>query len=181
MYRLTAPSKALLDEAYAAILSEGLFETILPPQPLAKELSPEVVDVETGEEISPAVFGPITWWLGVLAPSLPQIPSDVSISEDESIFTVKTTQTQEEFKKVGFPPLSRRQMLLWLLSAGITEEMVHKQIAAIPDEVLSEATRIEFENNDRIHRDHPLLTALGAAFGITPAAIDAAWPEALKL
>nr|WP_314076319.1 hypothetical protein [uncultured Roseococcus sp.] len=79
-----------------------------------------------------------------------------------------------------FPPLTARQLRLWLLSRGITRAMVGAALQALPAEEI-EAAEIEWEYSQEYRRDHRLIVQIGAAFGMTAADIDAGWPEAAAL
>lgn len=78
------------------------------------------------------------------------------------------------------PPLTARQLRLWLLSRGITRAMVEAKLADLPEPV-REAAEIEWEYSTEYLRDHPLIVQIGAAFGMSVEDIDAAWPEAAAL
>ena len=81
----------------------------------------------------------------------------------------------------SFPTLSRRQLLLGLLSLGVTEAQIYQVISAMPDKKVGEAVRIEFENDDVIHRDHPLVNQIAALFNLTTSQVDTAWMAATHL
>ena len=58
---------------------------------------------------------------------------------------------------------------------------VDAQIAAIPDVPTRERAQIEWEYATAYPHTHPLVAQLGAALGLTPAAIDAAFVAAAQL
>lgn len=80
---------------------------------------------------------------------------------------------------VAPPPITRRQMLLGLLSIGITEAMVEVEIAAICDPVADPvehaALMIEWRAAGTIEHDHALVADLAAAFDIPSEQVDALW------
>lgn len=78
------------------------------------------------------------------------------------------------------PPLTARQLRLWLLGQGITRAAVSAALATLP-EPEQEAAEIEWEYSTQYLRDHPLIAQIGAAFGLSAGDIDAAWPEAAAL
>lgn len=82
-------------------------------------------------------------------------------------------------------PITRRQMLLGLLSIGITEAMVEAEIATICDPVADPAEHaalmIEWRAAGTIERDHPLVRDLAAAFDLPSAQVDALWTWASVL
>lgn len=76
---------------------------------------------------------------------------------------------------VVFAPLSRAELRFALLSAGVTGSMIEKAIDAIPEQMARETARIAWEDSSRYDRDHPLISQIGAGFGMTPDKIDALW------
>ena len=83
------------------------------------------------------------------------------------------------------PPITRRQMLLGLLSIGITEAMVEAEIATICDPVADPAEHtalmIEWRAAGTIERNHPLVSDLAAAFDLPSGQVDALWTWASAL
>lgn len=76
-------------------------------------------------------------------------------------------------------PITRRQMLLGLLSIDITEVMVEAEIATICDPVADPtehaALMIEWRAAGMIERDHPLVADLAIAFELPAEQVDALW------
>ena len=64
------------------------------------------------------------------------------------------------------PPLTARQLRLWLLGAGVSLEAVEAQIEAIADPAARAAARVEWEHASEYRHDHPLVTQIGAALGL---------------
>ncbi|MBS7810543.1 hypothetical protein [Roseococcus pinisoli] len=79
-----------------------------------------------------------------------------------------------------FPPLTARQLRLWLLARGITRAMVEAALANLP-EPDREVAEIEWEYSTQYLRSHRLIDLFGALFDLSPADIDAGWPEAAAL
>lgn len=84
------------------------------------------------------------------------------------------------------PPLviSKRQILLFLLSQGKTEDDVVSAIKSIPDDTLSKRALIEWTYPDggMLHRINPLFDHIGPAIGIeTAAAMTSAFRAAMLL
>ena len=78
--------------------------------------------------------------------------------------------------------ITARQLRFALLGLGLTGAQVDAQIAAMPGtDTAREAARIEWEYATTYERNHPLVTMLGAALGLTKTQIDAAWMEAATL
>lgn len=81
---------------------------------------------------------------------------------------------------IAFLPLTRRQLRRGLLSLGVRTADVEEKIAALPDDQ-REIALIDWQDASTHDRSHPLVSMLGAAFGLTEAQIDAAWLEAQEL
>ncbi|RVT97889.1 hypothetical protein EOD42_08855 [Rhodovarius crocodyli] len=78
------------------------------------------------------------------------------------------------------PPLTRRQLRLWLLGRGISTADIEAAIAALP-EGEREAAMIEWQDSSEYRRDHPLLVRLAGDLGLTEAELDAGWAQAVAL
>ena len=78
-------------------------------------------------------------------------------------------------------PLTRRQLRLGLLQAGITTADVEAAIAAIPDPMDRAVAEIEWADATIYERSHPLIDQIGSALGLTPVQIDTMWQGALAL
>jgi len=74
--------------------------------------------------------------------------------------------------------ISARQARLWLITNGIAMATVDQTIAAIPDALLRERVRVEWEYGTEVHRDSPFVAQLGATLGLTSERLDAAFREA---
>lgn len=83
--------------------------------------------------------------------------------------------------KSRFPACTQRQIRLWLLSQGITDESVRSMIEATPDAAMREAALIEFDYATEYRRDHPLVSMFGVALGLTEEQIDNAFVAATNL
>lgn len=79
------------------------------------------------------------------------------------------------------PSLSRRQLLLALLSIGVTADMVAAEIEAIADPIERAAAMIEWTAASSYERDHPLVVDLAAAFGLPAGQVDDLWTWAASL
>lgn len=100
---------------------------------------------------------------------------------------VEVDMTEEEIASLPppeptvIPPISRRQLRLWLLTQGKTDADVRAAIGAIPDPVARAAALIEWEDSTTYDRTHPLVTTLGAALGFSAEAMNAGFREAAAL
>jgi hypothetical protein len=77
--------------------------------------------------------------------------------------------------------ISARQARLWLIRNGVTLAQVDAVIHAIPDALLRESVRVEWEYGTEVHRDSPFVGQLGPAIGLDAKAIDAAFREAATI
>ena len=84
-------------------------------------------------------------------------------------------------ESLPFTDLTRRQLLLALLSIGITEEMVDAEIAAIPDAEERAYSRIEWTAVSTFRRHHPLVDMMAPAFALPVEQVDDLWRWAAGL
>ena len=77
-------------------------------------------------------------------------------------------------------PLTARQLRLGLLNIGIKPADVTAAISALPEDQ-RDVAEIEWDYASEYRRDHPLIAALGASFGLTAEQIDDAWRDAMAL
>jgi hypothetical protein len=77
-------------------------------------------------------------------------------------------------------PLTARQLRLGLLQIGIKPADVAAAISALPEDQ-RDVAEIEWDYASEYRRDHPLIAALGASFGLTVEQIDDAWRDAMAL
>lgn len=78
-------------------------------------------------------------------------------------------------------PITPRQMLIGLLSIGITEAMVLAELEAIADPQDRAIALIEWQRAGTIDRDHPLVDELAATFELPPEQVDDLWRWAAGL
>lgn len=74
--------------------------------------------------------------------------------------------------------VSARQIRLWLLRHGVSMAAVDAAIDAIPDQLLRDSVRVEWDYAPYVERTHPMLIPLAAALGLTEAQVDQAFREA---
>jgi hypothetical protein len=67
--------------------------------------------------------------------------------------------------------VTRRQLLLWLNARGVTRAGIRQVLAGLPVDA-RESASIEFDEAKDFDRSHPLVSQLGAAFGLSSADID---------
>lgn len=90
----------------------------------------------------------------------------------------------ERLEAIGppVPPITARQMRLWLLQQGVTGAMVEQAIAQTSDPAAREVARIEWEYATSFEHAHPLIQSLGAQLlGLTAPQIAAAFRQAALL
>lgn len=82
-----------------------------------------------------------------------------------------------------FPHATPRQVRIWLANVhGITAAQVDAMIQQlVPDPAEQAAALITWEYALSVERDNPLTIAVGAALGLTPEQLDAAWPDLLAI
>jgi len=109
------------------------------------------------------------------------------VTEDDPLWGAAVSEAQRMGETLGFEPpppapevpppprLTRRQLRLGLLAAGITTAQVETVIAAIPDEIDRETAQIEWADASQYERTHPLVDRIGASMSLTPEQIDAMW------
>jgi hypothetical protein len=78
-------------------------------------------------------------------------------------------------------PITPRQMLIGLLSIGITEAMVLAELEAIADPQERAIALIEWQRAGAIDRNHPLVDELAATFELPPEQVDDLWRWAAGL
>lgn len=78
------------------------------------------------------------------------------------------------------PPITARQLRLWLLSKGQALSSVDDAIAALPLQQ-REPARVEWEYSTIYERAHPLIASIGTALGFQPSEMDAGFIEAAGL
>lgn len=96
-------------------------------------------------------------------------------------FPVPAAPPTPELPPVVFPHLSARQLRLGLIAAGVSLSAVDAAIASIPDDADREVAQVEWQYASQFERDHPLIEQVGAALGLEPWQIDAAWLGAVDI
>lgn len=113
------------------------------------------------------------------------IPSDPywdeAVAEAARLGDALPFEPEPEPQPQAIQPLTRRQLRLGLLYAGISTSQVEDAIAAIPDPTDREVALIEWQDATIYERSHPLIDQIGSALGLTPEQIDAMWADAAAL
>lgn len=86
--------------------------------------------------------------------------------------------TPEPAPPAPWPELTKLQLRLGLLSAGLTAAVVEAAIAKIADPDQRERAMIFWQDSTSYTRTHPLVAALGTALGLEADQIDALWRTA---
>lgn len=77
--------------------------------------------------------------------------------------------------------ISARQIRLWLVQNGFQLSQIDYAIDSIPDSIIREIVKIEWEYAPYVERNHPWLVPLAQSLGLDNAQIDQAFIEANKL
>jgi len=97
---------------------------------------------------------------------------------DENQITAALASAEVARRSV-LPPITARQLRLWLHGAGLLEE-IPAMIAALLEPQRTQA-QIEWEFSSAYERNHALVIQLGTALGMTNADLDLAWRHAARL
>jgi len=89
--------------------------------------------------------------------------------------------TVEALPEPPLVPITPRQMLIGLLSIGITEAMVLAELDAIADPQERAIALIEWQRAGTIDRGHPLVDELAATFELPSEQVDDLWRWAASL
>lgn len=103
------------------------------------------------------------------------MPTEAELNETEALAQQLWLAETEQ----PLPPITARQLRLWLAGAGILGQ-VDGLIAAMP-EPQKTLVGIEWEYGTIYERTHPPVIQLGTAIGLTPADLDSAWRAASEL
>lgn len=115
----------------------------------------------------------------IMQPGGSYIPADgLPLPSEEQISSAVAAAEQARLR-THLPGITARQLRLWLHGAGLLEQ-IPTLIAALPEPQRTTA-QIEWEFSSDYQRDHPLVTQLGAALGMTSADMDLAWKQAAGL
>lgn len=77
--------------------------------------------------------------------------------------------------------ITARQIRLWLVTHGYSDDDIENAIASIDDNLQRNIVKIEWEYAPYIERNHPWLESLGSLLGLDSTAIDQAFREAAVL
>lgn len=112
----------------------------------------------------------------VEAPAPPEYdPATEQLDWDGAAWTV------EALPEPPLVPITPRQMLIGLLSIGITEAMVLAELEAIADPQERAVALIEWQRAGTIDRGHTLVDELAAIFELPPEQVDDLWRWAASL
>jgi len=74
--------------------------------------------------------------------------------------------------------ISARQIRLWLINNGFQLTQVENAINNIEDPITRETIKVEWEYAPYVERNHPMLTPLAQALGLTENQVDQAFIQA---
>ena len=115
----------------------------------------------------------------IMQPGGSYISADGSPLPSEKQITAALAAADQASLRARLPSITARQLRLWLHGAGLLEH-IPALIAALPEPQRTTA-QIEWEFSSDYQRDHPLVTQLGAALGMTSADMDLAWKQSAGL
>ena len=115
----------------------------------------------------------------MMQPGGSYISADGSPLPSEEQITAALAGAEQTRLRARVPSITARQLRLWLHGAGLLEH-IPALIAALPEPQRTTA-QIEWEFSSDYQRDHPLVTQLGAALGMTSADMDLAWKQSAGL
>ena len=118
--------------------------------------------------------------------TIPAGSTSVSIVKQHGpeTFRERPAITQDAYENIRLshiPACSPRQIRLWLLSIGVTEDAIKGQINAIPDATAKAQALIELEFATSWKRTHPMVDGIGSALGLSALQIDQGFIAASKL
>lgn len=109
------------------------------------------------------------------------------IISDENVAVV-VDMTEQEILEITnqiieriIPPITRRQLRLWLLSNGIYDTDVRAAIDSIEDQTSKAIALIEWEDSSVYERNHPLISEIGLSMGFTKEQMDEGFITASNL
>lgn len=109
----------------------------------------------------------------------------VDVTTGQTFTRPMSAQEQNEFlasrvpeAPPPIPPVTRRQLRIWLRRRGITSAMVEAAIGQIEDEDQRDEALIEWHDATAYDRAHPFVALIGAALGFSSEQMDAGWREA---
>jgi hypothetical protein len=119
----------------------------------------------------------------------PSQPQDTMENISERLVVIEEDGVNITRQWIPIPPqpvvvpesISPRQIRLWLVEHNISLSAVDAAIASIPDTLLREKTKIEWEFSPYVERNHPMINSLGLALNLTSEQIDQAFVEAAQL
>lgn len=150
---------------------------IVPPGPPPVDVSPirKAVVRADGVVVSHGFcdFTPEAGSIVVDAPShFPYFPNKVKYVE--GVFTAIPDTSY-------VPTITRRQFRLWLLHRGFKAKDVAAAINTIANPIEKEKARIEWEDAEAFHYDHPLITQIATILMLEISSLPNEFQEASKL
>lgn len=130
---------------------------------------------QTVSEPSAEIIG--TYPTGTI--QIPLKPGENYVWEDgDWVYREPSGPTLEEMR-ASLPPISRRQLRLTLVRNGISLDQVAAMIEALPEGLVREEAKIEWEDAGQFERLHPTLLLIASGLGLTDAQVDDLWRDAL--
>lgn len=104
------------------------------------------------------------------------------VQEKPTLAELETAWEEIQTRPVSLGYAEAYQVRAWMIRGGLDPSAVPAIIAAVvPESVPGGINRAEavmrWEYATRVPRDFPLVNVIGSQMNLTPAQIDAAWPE----
>lgn len=140
-----------------------------------------LADLSAALEPCPAEYDGIGYW--PIQPPDQTPAGKIAVSRDRVLVggQVKWVEVLEDAPPPPFPDLTRRQLLLALLSIGITEAMVDAEIELIGDLEERAYSAIEWKAASSFRRHHPLVDMMAPSFSLPAEQVDDLWRWAAGL
>lgn len=140
-----------------------------------------LADLSAAADPCPAEYVGIGYW--PIQPAAPTPVYKVAVNRAPAFVegVLMWVEVLEDAPPPPLTPISPRQMLIGLLSIGITEAMVLAELETIADPEARAIALIEWHKATMIERDHPLVDDLAATFELPPEQVDALWRWAAGL
>lgn len=140
-----------------------------------------LADLAVALDPCPAEYVGVGYWPVQPAAAVPEGKVAVGRHVEFDAGQPRWVDDLEDAPPPPFPDLTRRQLLLGLLSIDITESMVDAQIDLIVDVEERAYSRIEWKAASTFNRHHPLVDGLAIAFALPSEQVDTLWRWAASL
>lgn len=122
-------------------------------------------------------------WQVTVPPSYDPATQHAPVWQGQWVVANKTAEELAAERAAAYPSAESWQVKVWLARNGVDVDAIPALFDQMfpNDAAASKEAKLRWANVPDVPRDHPLVNALGAAIGMTPEQIDAAWPEILGI